>query len=83
MPGGGFSGPGDHSGPVSDHLDILRLQHSDIATIETSETPQLRLERPQHCGVWTIESSETSTLCVETGHMSSVETGQMSAVETG
>ena len=73
-----------HLGPFSSILGqtaSLRPEHCGVWTIETSETPQLRLLRPQHCGVWTIEISETSTLCVETEQMSSVETTQMYAVE--
>ena len=56
----------------------LRLEHCDIATIETSETSTLCVETRQMSVLATEEMS-----AVETGQMSSVETGQMSAVETG
>ena len=58
----------DDLGP--DRLQYLRLEHSDIATIETSETSTL-------C----VETRQMSVLATE--EMSAVETRQMSAVETG
>ena len=83
--GGRFSGPGDHSGPISGHFrrfrattDYLRLEHCDVGTVETSETSTLCVETRQMSVLATEEMS-----VVETGQMSSVETGQMSAVETG
>ena len=73
---GGFSGPGDDSGSISDHFRrsraYLRLEHCDIATIEISETSTLCVEPRQMSVLATEEMS-----AVETGQMSSVATGQM------
>ena len=66
---GGFSKPGDHSGPISDHFRRFRARPA-----------YLRIE---HCDVATIEISETATLCVETGQMSVLAREDMSVVETG
>ena len=64
--------------PIWGQTAYLRLEHCDIATIETSETSTLCVETTQMSALATEDMS-----AAETGQMSSVETGQMSAVETG
>ena len=59
-------------------MRLLRLQHCDIGTIETSETSTLCVGTRQMSVLATEEIS-----AVETEQMSSVETRQMSAIETG
>ena len=56
-------------------LRLLRLEHCDIATIETSETSTLCIETRQMSVLATVDMS-----AAETGQMSSDETGQMSSV---
>ena len=58
-------------------MRLLRLEHCDIAAVETSETSTLCVEARQMSVLATEEMS-----AVETGQMSAVATGQMSAVET-
>ena len=48
MPGGPFSGPGDHSGPISDHFRRFRARPL-ICDLNIVTLPQLRLLRHQHC----------------------------------
>ena len=48
MPGGRFSGPGDHSGPISDHFRRFRAR-PPICDLNIVTLPQLRLLRHQHC----------------------------------
>ena len=57
-------------------LRLLRLEHCDIGTVETSETSTLCVETTQMSALATEDMS-----AVETGPMSAAETGQMSAVE--
>ena len=59
-------------------LRFLRLEHCDVAKVETSETSTLCIETGQMSVLATEEM-----FAVETRQMSSVETGQMSAAETG
>ncbi len=48
MPGGRFSGPGDHSGPISGHFRRSRAR-PPICDLNIVTLPQLRLLRHQHC----------------------------------
>ena len=48
MPGDRFSGPGDHSGPISSHFRRFRAR-PPICDLNTVTLPQLRLLRHQHC----------------------------------
>ena len=48
MPGGRFSGPGDHSGPISGHFRRFRAR-PPICDLNIVTLPQLRLLRHQHC----------------------------------
>ena len=48
MPGGRFSGPGDHSGPISSHFNRFRAR-PPICDLNIVILPQLRLLRHQHC----------------------------------
>ena len=77
--GGAFSGPGDHSGPISGNFRRFRARPTfcdlNIATIETSETSALCVETRQMSVPATQEMS-----AAETGQMSSAETRQMSTV---
>ena len=57
---------------IQGQVHYLRLEHRDIATIETSETSTLCVETRQMAGLATEDMSS-----VETGQMSSVETEQM------
>ena len=93
MPGGRFSGPGDHSGPISGHFRRSRAR-PPICDLNIVTLPKLRLLRHQQCVLTqdrclflqqkTLSGLATEEMsAVETGQMSSVETGQMSAVETG
>ena len=68
-----------HFGPflMIEGQTALRLEHCDIARIETSETSTLCVKRRQMSVLATEEMS-----AVETGQMSAAGTGQMSAVET-
>ena len=62
-----------HFGPFSSiegQNAYLRLEHCDIATIETSETSTLCVETGQMSAA-------------ETGQMSAVETRQMYSIKTG
>ena len=70
--------------PIYGQTAYLRLEHCDIATIETSETSTMCVETRQMSVLATEEMSaaETGQMSVETGQMSAAETGQMSAVET-
>ena len=82
MPGGRFSRPGDHSGPISGHFRRFRAR-PPICDLNIVILGQLRLLRCQQCDIGNVEISETSTLCVETRQMSALATEDMSAVETG
>ena len=82
MPGARFSGPGDHSGPISDHFRRFGARPT-ICDLNIVTLPQLILLRIQQCDIGTVETSENSTLCVETRQMSVLATEEMSAVETG
>ena len=64
---GGFSRPGDHSGPISDHFRRFRARPPlcDLST-------QLTLLRHQHCAL-----RHDRCLSAETGQMFSAETRQM------
>ena len=48
MPGGRFSRPGDHSGPISGHFRPFRARPT-ICDLNIVTLPQLRLLRHQHC----------------------------------
>ena len=48
MPGGRFSRPGDHSGPISDHFRRFRAR-PNICDLNIMTLPQLKLLRHQHC----------------------------------
>ena len=75
MPGGRFSRPGDHSGPISDHFRRFRAR-PPICDLNIVILPQLRLLRHQHC------ASEKSTMCVETTQMSALATEDICLVST-
>ena len=92
MPGGGLTGPGDDSGPSSDHFRRFRARPI-ICDLNIVTLPQLRLLRYQNCVLRqdrclflqkTLSVLATEEMsAVETGQISSVETGHMSAVKTG
>ena len=60
-PGERFSGPGDHSGPISDHFRQFKAR-PPICDLNIVILPQLRLLRLQHCDIGTVGISETSTM---------------------
>ena len=68
-----FSGPGDHSGPISNHFRRFRAR-PPLCDLKFDDDEQLRLLRLEHCDIATVETSETSTLCVETKQMSVLAT---------
>ena len=81
MPGDRFSGPGDHSGPISGHFPRFRARLT-ICDLNIVTLPQLTLLRLQQCDIGTIETSETSTLCVDTRQMSALATEAINPVST-
>ena len=76
---GGFSGPGDHSGPISGHFRRFRAR-PPICELNIVTLPQLRLLRHQHC----VLRQKMSVLAAQgmfvlgTAEIFAAETGQMS-----
>ena len=62
MPGGRFSGPGDHSGPISAHFRQFEPR-PPTCDLNILTLPQWEFRRLRNCDIGPVEASETSTSC--------------------